>query len=308
MKKLSLTAFNSFFPGAYILRSLPDFFKHSSVLGIGGEKFKTLTVSAMELRTKDQDSLKNNPKDKQKDCPLEDWNVEGVSGVKFHFKDTCSFQQERLASLVDRLNKAGKPLSLLKQSDLVIDYKGCFSEKLFQLAHVKIQYPYEMVSSVQVLSMKDPPSMQDFNSSLGLGSSINPENYQLFLHTWNVLKEEKFGSEMCLGLYTGFYNQLDTILLAEVHTSFRQLVKEQYEVFSQIFIHSLLKIQISAQVSVDWFITLPSLAFDALLRMLQKEGQEIELISDEEIYRFVQKALRVSIFHNHIYIFLSFFH
>ena len=44
------------------------------------------------------------------------------------------------------------------------------------------------------------------------------------------------------------------------------------------------------------FITLPSLAFDALLRMLQKEGQEIELISDEEIYRFVQKALRVSDF------------
>lgn len=46
---------------------------------------------------------------------------------------------------------------------------------------------------------------------------------------------------------------------------------------------------------MDWFITLPSLSFDALLRMLQNEGQEIELISDEKIYRFVQKALRVSI-------------
>ena len=32
--------------------------------------------------------------------------------------------------------------------------------------------------------------------------------------------------------------------------------------------------------------------------MLQKEGKEIELISDEEIYRFVQKALRVSFFTN----------
>lgn len=222
--------FLSFFPGAYILRSLPDFFEHSSVLGIGGEKFKTLSVSAMELRSKDQESSKFKPKDKEKDRPLEDWDIEGVSGVKFHFKDTCSFQQERLANLVDRLTKAGKPLSLLKQSDLVRDYRGCFSENLFQLAHVKIQYPYEMVTSVEVLRMKHPPSMQDFNSSLGLGSSIDPENYKLFLHTWNVLKDEKFGSDMSLGLYTGFYNQLDTILLAEVHSSFRRLVKEQYEV------------------------------------------------------------------------------
>ena len=218
------------------MRSLPDFFPHSSVLGIGGEKFKTLTVSAMDLNTTSEEFSRNKPKDKQKEGNLEDWNVEGVSGVKFHFKDTCSFQQERLASLVDRLTKAGKPLSLLRHSDLVRDKKGCFSERLFKLAHVKIQYPYELVSSVEVFKMKHPPSPQDFNSSLGLGSSINEENYKLFLHTWDVLKEEKFGNEMCLGLYTGFYNQLDTILLAEVHSSFRQLVKDQYEVFfSNIF-------------------------------------------------------------------------
>ena len=47
-------------------------------------------------------------------------------------------------------------------------------------------------------------------------------------------------------------------------------------------------------VFLQRYITLPSLAYDALLRMLQKEGQEIELIYDEQIYRFVQKALRVS--------------
>ena len=41
------------------------------------------------------------------------------------------------------------------------------------------------------------------------------------------------------------------------------------------------------------FITLPSLAYAALIRMLQKDGEEIELISDENIYRFVQKGLRV---------------
>ena len=40
------------------MRSLPDFFENTSVLGIGGEKFKTLSVSAMELRTKDQECSK----------------------------------------------------------------------------------------------------------------------------------------------------------------------------------------------------------------------------------------------------------
>ena len=220
------------------MRSLPDFFENTSVLGIGGEKFKTLSVSAMELRSKDQECSKMK---KHKDDPEEDWNVEGVSGVKFNFKDTCSFQQERLASLVDRLTKAGRPLSILKQSDLVKDKNGRFSDKLFGLAHVKIQYPYEMISSTSVLAMKSPPCMQDFNSSLGLGSTIDPQNYELFLHTWEVLKEEKFGNEMSLGLYTAFYNQLDTILLAEVHTSFRSLVKEQYEVIFLSIIHFLTK-------------------------------------------------------------------
>ena len=212
------------------MRSVPPFFKHTSVLAIGGERFKALTVSAMELGIKDSDGSRFNSIDKSEEYPLEDWDVEGVSGVKINFKDTCSFQQEKLTNLVDRLTKTGKPLSLLKQSDLVRDYNGCFSDRLFKLAHVKNQYPYEMVSSVEVLGMRYPPSMQDFNSSLGLGSSIDWENYQLFLHTWNVLKEEKYGDQMSLGLYTGFYNQLDTVLLAEVHSSFRRLVKEQYEI------------------------------------------------------------------------------
>lgn len=186
----------------------------------------------MDLRTTMQESSYFSRKEKVTEDVYEDWDVEGASGVKFNFKDTCSFQPERLTSLVDRLTAAGMPLSLLRQSEIVLDRRGVFSEKLFELAHVKNQYPYEMVTSVRVLDMREPPSMSDFDSSLGLGSCINLENYQLFLHTWNVLKEEKYGEEMSLRQYTSFYNQLDTVLLAEVHGSFTRLVKAQYEVSS----------------------------------------------------------------------------
>ena len=61
-----------------------------------------------------------------------------------------------------------------------------------------------------------------------------------------------------------FIFSLDTILLSEVHTAFRDLLHQEYE------------------LSADWFITLPSLAYSALLRMLQQSGQSVELISDEE--------------------------
>ena len=41
------------------------------------------------------------------------------------------------------------------------------------------------------------------------------------------------------------------------------------------------------------YVTLPSLAYSALLRMLQKSNQDVELVSDEDHYRFVQRSKRV---------------
>lgn len=72
-----------------------------------------------------------------------------------------------------------------------------------------------------------------------------------------------------------FFFSLDVLLLAEVHDSFRHLVKQEYG------------------LSSDWFITLPSLAYDCLLYMIQESGDKVELVSDEAQYRFIQRSKRV---------------
>merc|ERR1712240_291074 len=79
----------------------------------------------------------------------EDGLVDGVSGVCYQFKDTCSFQHEALASLAERLSRSGKELSIVKESPLVRDTEGRFSEELYRLAHKKIAFPYEMLTSTR---------------------------------------------------------------------------------------------------------------------------------------------------------------
>ena len=158
----------------------------------------------------------------------EDGHVEGVSGVCFQFKDTCSFQHEALASLAERLSRSGKELTIVKESPLVRDAEGRFSEEFYRLAHKKIAFPYEMLTSTQVLQRTQPPSMEDFHSSLGIGSDISNKQYTEFVQTWELLRKHKYGENMNLGQYMDFYCILDTLLLAEVHDSFRRLVKQEY--------------------------------------------------------------------------------
>lgn len=136
----------------------------------------------------------------------EDGDIYGVSGVTFQFKDTLNFQKDTLANLVTRLVKADRNLSILGQSSLVLDKNSIFSDKLFHLAHRKIPFPYEYLSSLEVLTNTHPPSMEDFKSTLGIGSSVKLSEYEDFLDTWRILEEEKFGASMCMGTYLAFYN------------------------------------------------------------------------------------------------------
>ena len=136
----------------------------------------------------------------------EDGDIYGVSGVTFQFKDTLNFQKDTLANLVTRLDKAGRNLSILRQSSLVLDKNKTFSHRLFKLAHRKIPFAYEYLTGLEVLKNRHPPTIGDFKSTLGIGSSVKLSEYEDFLDTWRVLEDEKFGTNMCMGTYLEFYN------------------------------------------------------------------------------------------------------
>ena len=285
------------FDGAYILRSIPPFLNEHSILGSGGTKFKSLKVSGKPLKNQHNTSRefirKKNPNTTDDESEEEDEDIEeegtgstekktthddgdvrGEDYVVFDFKDSNAFQTGTLSSLASRLTKAKKDLSILRQCNLVQDSKGKFNQDLFNLAQTKASFPYEAITGLNVLERREPPTEEMFHSSLGIGSDIDREEYNTFLYTWRVLQKEKYGDSMKLRDYLAFYNELDTILLAEIHDSFRRLAKKEYG------------------VSTDWFMTLPAYAYTALLRMLSVSGEEVEQISDPEIYRFVQRSIR----------------
>ena len=279
------------FDGAYILRSIPNFLRFHSILGSGGTKFKSLKVSGRQLKTKPtggnyggKGPTANHSDDEEEDeeeeevsienAKQDDDDVRGENYVVFDFKDTNAFQTGTLSSLASRLGKAKKDLTILRQCKLVQDSEGKFNQDLFNLAQTKASFPYEAITGLDVLERREPPTEEMFHSSLGIGSDIDQEGYSTFLDTWRVLQKEKFGESMKMRDYLAFYNELDTILLAEIHDSFRRLAKKEYG------------------VSTDWYMTLPSYAYAALLRMLDESREEVELISDPEMYRFVQKSIR----------------
>ena len=278
--------------------------------GAGAQKFKSLSVSTLPIKCdgdgKNKYCSDDGVEEDEQDCDdnendsvamEEDGDVYGKSGVVFAFKDSLNFQKDSLANLARRLDKAGKELTILRQSSIILNKENVFSDRVFKLAHRKIPFPYEWISGLDMLGTKSPPRLQDFTSSLGIGSSIGESEYKDFLDTLSILKEEKYGEDMCMSDYLAFYNRflliqhhklfakcsmfkmpffsLDVLLLAEVHDSFRHLVKQEYG------------------LSSDWFITLPSLAYDCLLYMIQESGDKVELVSDEEHYRFIQRSKRV---------------
>ena len=88
----------------------------------------------------------------------------------------------------------------------MLDKNKVYSDNLFKLAHRKIPFPYEYLTSLQVLTNRRPPLLEDFKSTLGIGSSVKVREYEDFLDTWRLLEKEKFGSSMCMGAYLKFYN------------------------------------------------------------------------------------------------------
>ena len=106
---------------------------------------------------------------------------------------------------------------------------GKLSHNLLALSKVKQYLPYESIHCVADLENRNP-LQQDFTSTLGVGKIMMDSEYLQFKTCWNTLKVEKYGSDMTMRDYLGFYNALDVILLSEVHLSFRKLLHEQYKV------------------------------------------------------------------------------
>ncbi|CAB3987960.1 Gastrula zinc finger [Paramuricea clavata] len=136
----------------------------------------------------------------------------------------------------------------------------------FDLVRQKGIFPYEYLDDISKLDTEGLPSKDKFYSSL-YESEVKEEDYQRALKVWDHFKMKTMRD------YHDLYLETDVLLLADVFENFRKTCLENYK------------------LDPAHYISAPSLSWDAFLKQL---GEEIELVSDMDMFQFFEKGMRGS--------------
>ncbi|CAB3976688.1 Gastrula zinc finger [Paramuricea clavata] len=134
----------------------------------------------------------------------------------------------------------------------------------FDLVRQKGIFPYEYLDDISKLDTKELPSRDKFYSSL-YESEVKEEDYQRALKVWDHFKMKTMRD------YHDLYLETDVLLLADVFENFRKTCLENYK------------------LDPAHYISAPSLSWDAFLK---QSGEEIELVSDMDMFQFFEKGMR----------------
>ena len=139
-----------------------------------------------------------------------------------------------------------------------------FSSGLLELVKQKGVCPYEYMNSFKRFFDDKLPDRREFYSSLK-DKCVSEKDYFLVVNVCNMFKMKKMGDYHDLYLKTGVF------LLADVFEKFIRVGLKYYRLEGCHYFSS------------------PGLSWDTMLKMT---GVELELISDIDIYFFVEKAMR----------------
>ncbi|MGI9555413.1 MAG: endonuclease domain-containing protein [Cyanophyceae cyanobacterium] len=178
----------------------------------------------------------------------------GQNGWCIRFIDSCQF----LAASLDELVKTLEPTQFKALNHFFTDPKE--SSLLLR----KGVMPYDYISSFEILKQTEPVAKEHFFNNL-TGEHLSDSDYEHFRAVWSALGVQN------LQEYLELYLTTDVLLLADV-----------FEVFRSSGLQSF-------KLDPCHFATLPGLAWDACLKTTQVE---LELLSDPEMYMFMEKGIR----------------
>jgi hypothetical protein len=177
----------------------------------------------------------------------------------YHLLDSMSFLDGSLADVVEDLVRSNHPFSLLDKTDL------CKTSEQKRLLLQKGVYPYEFATSVEQLrAARQLPPREAFFSKVA-NAGVGDDDY---VHATSVFT--LFGCRNMLD-YCELYCRLDVLLLAECFLSFRAEVLQELD------------------LDCCHYISLPQLAYDAMLKMT---GVEIEPMTDIDMILFFESSIR----------------
>ncbi|CAB4016846.1 uncharacterized transposon-derived [Paramuricea clavata] len=125
-------------------------------------------------------------------------------------------------------------------------------------------YPYEYMTDHKKLDERKLPPKEKFYSGL-TGEDISDDDYERAKIVWKIFKMESMRD------YHELYLVTDTLILADVIENFRKKSRGTYG------------------LDPPWFYTAPGLSWEAALK---KTGVKLRLISDPEMFRFIERGIR----------------
>ena len=174
-------------------------------------------------------------------------------GKHLTFLDSYQFMNFSLDNLVKNL-----PDEAFKYTDE--EFQG---EEL-KLVKRKGVYPYDHMDSFQKFEETELPTKEQFYSLLN-NESISDEDYQHAQNVWKTFNMKSMGD------YLDVYQKADVLLLADVFENFRKTCLQYYK------------------LDPCHYFTAPGLSWDAMLKMT---NIRLNLISDVDMYQFVEKGMR----------------
>jgi hypothetical protein len=182
---------------------------------------------------------------------------------EIRFLDTIGFMASSIESLSNNLKKECQSIDDLRK--VFVNTSNHFTnDDEFKLMTEKGIYPYDYISNFDKLNDKKLPSIKDFYSQLNKKDcSIN--DYNQAIKVWDTFR--------CKTLleYHNIYLKCDVLLLADIWFNFRKVCIKNYK------------------LDPEYYYTAPSLSFDAMLKLSKIE---LELITDNDMYLFVESGIR----------------
>lgn len=170
------------------------------------------------------------------------------------FIDTYRFLSSSLDNLV----------TTIPESSFIRTKLFCKTKSQFALCRQKAVFCYDYMTDASKLRQTYPPSPKHFYNKLN-DKHITQEEYSRFCRTWDVFRCKTLGD------YADVYLKLDVLLLSDVFQEFRSFCFNTY------------------QLDCANYITLPSFAFDAFLKMTKVE---IDLFTDYDMTLMINSAIR----------------
>ena len=186
-------------------------------------------------------------------------------GKHLTFLDSFQFMNFSLDNLVKNLpDEAFKYTDEEFHCETQTKDLGCDSGEQLKLVKRKGVYPYDHMDSFQKFEETELPTQEQFYSILN-NEHISTDDYQHAQNVWKTFNMKSMGD------YHDVYLKADVLLLADVFENFRKTCLQYYK------------------LDPCHYFTSPGLSWDAMLKMT---NIRLDLISDVDMYQFVEKGMR----------------